>query len=205
MQIYQKKDTIFAFMKILLVAATSKEVFAEEFMKNEILITGIGMVNSSIKLTQRLTLKSYDLIINMGIAGSFTKDLKIGEVVEVVQDEFSELGFEDGDRFSVLSDFNLNTKYYNPSTTNLKKVRSITVNTVHGNPKSINNIIKRTNTEIESMEGAAIFKVCQVFGIKCIQIRSISNIVELRDKDSWNIDLAVKNLNREVQSIISSL
>ena len=65
----------------------------------------------------------------------------------------------------------------------MKKVKSITVNTVHANKKSIEKIIKRLNPDIENMEGAAVFKVCNFFNTPCIQLRSISNYVEKKIKN----------------------
>ena len=76
---------------------------------------------------------------------------------------------------------------------------------MHGNENSINNIVERLHPDIESMEGAAVFKVCEEMKIPCIQIRSISNKVEKRNKENWNLDLAISNLNVEVEKIISTL
>jgi futalosine hydrolase len=92
----------------------------------------------------------------------------------------------------------------NPKST-LKSVKSITVNTVHGNAQSISEIVERENTDIESMEGAAVFNVCEYFNTNCIQIRSISNKVETRNKDNWDIKTAISNLNNEVERIITNL
>ena len=55
------------------------------------------------------------------------------------------------------------------------------------------------------MEGASVFKVCEEFNVPCIQIRSISNKVEERNKNNWDLDLAIRNLNIEVDKIIDSL
>ena len=55
------------------------------------------------------------------------------------------------------------------------------------------------------MEGASVFKVCQQFNVPCIQIRSISNIVEERNREKWDLDLAIRNLNVEVGEIINNL
>ena len=55
------------------------------------------------------------------------------------------------------------------------------------------------------MEGATVFKVCKEMKIPCIQIRSISNKVEKRNKENWNLDLAISNLNIEVEKIITTL
>tara|TARA_B100001142_G_C14168344_1_gene591194 strand:- start:152 stop:730 length:579 start_codon:yes stop_codon:yes gene_type:complete len=192
-------------MKILLVSATDLEIEKERFSDFEILITGIGMLNTSISLTKKLSGGTYDLLINIGVAGSFNSELDIGDVVEVVEEKISELGFEDGESFSEFNKFNLQNLFENKSKTDLLSVRSITVNRVHGNRRSITEIINRLNPDIENMEGAAFFQVCNTFNVPCMQIRAISNKVEHRNKDNWNLPLAIKNLNNKVEEIIAEL
>ena len=136
-------------MNVLIVAATEFEITSDKILQKPVLITGVGMVNMAINLTNELIRNKYDLVINMGIAGSFSDEIKIGDVVEVTEDYFSEFGFENGESFSEFSDFDLNMKYKIDSKTFLKKVKAITVNTVHGNERSINDIIERLNPEIE--------------------------------------------------------
>ena len=87
----------------------------------------------------------------------------------------------------------------------MRKVKGVTVNTVHGIENSIHKMVERLYPDIESMEGAAVFKVCEEMRVSCIQIRSISNKVEKRNKESWNLPLAISNLNIEVEKIISTL
>ncbi len=190
-------------MKILLVVATQQEIIKDKFKDCNVLITGMGMVNTSIKITEELLQNKYDLVINMGVAGSFSKDYIVGDVVEVVEDNFSEFGFEDGNDF--VQFFGFETKYNFAAKTNLQKVKGITVNTVHGNEKSISEIVKRLSPDVESMEGAAAFKVCNKFVVPCIQIRAISNNVEKRNKANWNMPLAIHNLNNQVAKIIMGL
>ena len=190
-------------MKILLVVATEHEIIEDKFNGCNILITGMGMVNTSIQITKELMQNKYDLVINMGVAGSFSKDYVIGDVVEVLEDNFSELGFENENDFGQFSDFV--TKYNVGAKTNLQKVKGITVNTVHGNDKSITEIVNRLNPDVESMEGAAVFRICNEFIVPCMQIRAISNIVEKRNKANWNMPLAIRNLNNQVAKIIMEL
>lgn len=191
-------------MKILLVVATKQEILKDKFKGIDVLVTGVGMVSTTLNLTKQLSVKTYDLVINMGIAGAFT-DIKIGEVVEVIQDSFSEIGFENGVEFEQFSDFGIEANYSVNAKTYLQKVKGITVNTVHGNEESIAKVVKRINPDIESMEGAAAFKVCEEFKTPCMQIRSISNKVEKRNKENWDIPLAIKSLNNEVAKIIAEL
>ena len=192
-------------MKILLVVATESEIIKEKFNDCDVIVTGIGMVNATFSLTKILSEKGYDLVINMGVAGSFSNEIRIGDVVEVIEDVLSEIGFENGNSFSEFTNFRVENSLKVDEKTNLKKAKGITVNTVHGNKKTIAEIVSRLSPDVESMEGAACFMVCDQFEIPCIQIRAISNKVEKRNKKNWNLDLAISNLNTEVEKIINFL
>ncbi|HNY04052.1 MAG TPA: hypothetical protein PKG48_15770, partial [Bacteroidales bacterium] len=84
----------------------------------------------------------------------------------------------------------------------LPGVAAITSNTIRGNADSIHRIRKLAPAGIEGMEGAAFFYACLLTGTPCLQIRSVSNFVEERDKSKWNLDLALKNLNRTLHDFI---
>ncbi|MAU36223.1 MAG: futalosine hydrolase [Flavobacteriales bacterium] len=192
-------------MNMLIVAATDFEITSLKIRKQHVLCTGIGMVNTAVSLTKELVSNKYDLIINMGVAGAFSEDLVNGCVVEVIEDNFSEIGFENDLEFMQFTDFDIQTRFYSSPRTNLKQVRAITVNTVHGNNDTISEIVKREKADIETMEGASVFKVCEEFNIPCLQIRSISNRIEKRNTEQWDLDLAIRNLNFEVEKIINNL
>jgi len=196
-------------MKTLVVAATKAELtflyqhfnlpdtdFVES--KNfDLLITGVGMVATAFALGRYLSSK-YSLVLNLGIAGSFDRDIALGTVLNITEDTFAELGAENEDEFLTIVDLGFGENHYTSTTTeniNLPTVSGITVNCVTGREKSIKNLINRLNPTTESMEGAAVFYACKQLNIKSLQIRSISNYVEPRNKDNWKIGLAIKNLN----------
>ena len=194
-------------MNILIVVATSDELLREQFTDCEVLISGVGMIYTTISLTKELIRNNYDLVINVGIAGSFVEKFKIGDVVEVVADCFSEIGTEVGDKFLTPTQLNLEIKntFFTERKTDLNNAIGITVNTVHGKASSIAKIRNRLNPDIESMEGAAVMMVCEQFNTQTIQIRAISNMLEERNKENWNIPMAVKNLNTEIRRFIDTL
>lgn len=168
----------------------------------QVLITGVGMVNNALMMGRHLK-TDYDLVINAGVCGAFDKNLDLCELVNVTQDILSELGAEDGEEFTTYDKLNLAGTHVFSETNNdsylmvelLKKVKGITVNTVHGNDTSIEKVKKLYNPDVESMEGAAFFAACSDMKGNCIQIRAISNYVERRDKEKWQMPLAIKNLN----------
>lgn len=209
-------------MKILVVSATQFEVkplldflgiaLPTTGMNNanidfedkdiQVLITGVGMVNTAFMMGRYIN-SLYDVVINVGICGAFDKQLELGQLVRVTADVLSEMGAEDGDEFLTYDHLNLpgehifseNYTISNPLIDSLKKVKGITVNTVHGNETSIEKIKQLYHPDVESMEGAAFFAGCARAGGDFIQIRAISNYVEKRDKSKWQIPLAIKNLN----------
>ena len=87
----------------------------------------------------------------------------------------------------------------------LREVKSITVNTIHGNDPTIKAVVNRFQPHIETMEGASFFFVCENENIPSLQLRSISNYIEKRNRESWNIPLAIENLNNTLTKVISSL
>jgi futalosine hydrolase len=133
--------------------------------------------------------------------------------VNIYEDQLSELGAEDGDVFLTLSDLKLesvskiknDTGAINVVIETLPKVTGITVNTAHGNEKSIAAIYDRLHPFIESMEGAAFMFACENERIPYVQIRAVSNMVERRNKENWNMPLAIQNLNAKVIEILDNL
>jgi futalosine hydrolase len=207
-------------MRILIIAATESEIkpFLDSSIQKlkpvDILITGVGMVATTYSLTKTLNEKSYTLLVNIGIAGSFHKNIPLGSIVRVKEDCFCELGAQNNDEFLTLEDLDLgvirfkeNSKGLNSvsSLNKLQAVNGITVNRVHGKESSIKKVIKQFSPDVESMEGASIFYIAQQEGIPALQIRSISNIVEKRNRENWDIPLAIKNLNNWLIQFITEV
>ncbi|MDB5115269.1 MAG: mqnB [Mucilaginibacter sp.] len=178
-----------------------------------VLITGAGMVPTAFALGKHLPHNVYNLVINLGIAGSFDRNIKLGDVLEITTDTFAELGAEDDTRFINIEQLGLGASIFNPTSSlghftkkvNLAKATAITVNTVHGNEATIADVVSRFNPQLESMEGAAFFYACREFKVPCVQIRAVSNDVEKRNRDNWQIGLAVKNLNTFALDLIKEL
>lgn len=176
-----------------------------------VLITGIGMVNTACAMG-RYGNGAYDLIINAGVCGAFDKSVPPGTLVHVTEDVLSEMGAEDGEGFLTYDQMGLpGTHHFSGhlsdrfnALASLKQVKGITVNTVHGNEHSIARIKQLYDPDVESMEGAAFFAACPA-ARNILQIRSISNHVEKRDKSKWQMPLAIKNLNDFLIELITHL
>ena len=186
----------------------------------DVLISGVGMTSTAYWLGKTLNSNVYDCAINLGIAGSFNDSVRLGEVVNITSDRISELGAEDGENFLSLIDMNLivdegfispngemmNTiQIENEELNSLRKVKSITVNTAHGEESSIKKITQLFNPDTETMEGAAFYYACLLEGIKCTQVRAISNKVKPRNKENWDIPLALSNLTKASLKLLDNM
>lgn len=224
-------------VRILLVSATFSEVRIifnksditareNEFLSShklngtcfDILVTGVGIASTAYRLGKTLARNKYDFVINAGIAGAFSRDLKIGEVVNVCSDVIADLGAENGSDFLPLDKLNIGksdlaktvwktesiSEIKNPVINSLKKVKGITVNTVHGNKINIEKIAGLFASDTETMEGAAFLHICNEEKISCAQIRAISNYVEDRNTAGWRIAEATEKLNDVVIKIFET-
>ncbi len=175
----------------------------------DILVTGVGMVATAAWTSRELARERYSAAFNFGVCGSFNHAIALGTVVHVVTDRLAELGAEDGDAFLTIQQMRLladdefpfdGGRLVNASPPqhaalrNLPAVDGITVNTVHGDERSIACVVERFEPDVESMEGAGFMYACLIHGVPFAQVRAVSNIVERRNRDAWQLDLAIARL-----------
>lgn len=186
-----------------------------------ILITGVGSVSTSWMLAKwYLSNPSPDLAINIGIAGSYRQEIQIGDVVMPVSDCFSDAGIETENGFLTLSEAGLEdpdrfpfkkdkiiaaNRFVQQAINKIKPVSSITVNTASGSEATIERLRKKFNPDIETMEGAAFFYICSMADIPFMALRAVSNMVESRNINNWNIPLALENLTGILEEILLTL
>lgn len=218
-------------MKCLLVAATAKEIspFLEHInisdksfyidFELDVLITGVGLTAATYSLTRQLTLKKPDLVVQAGIAGSFTKNFTLGSVVTVKREVIADLGVIEKKIWRDTFDLKLTnannfpfkkTALVNPyhtllKRTRLKTVNAVTVNQITTATKTASIYIEKYKAVIESMEGAALHYVCLMENVPFMQVRAISNYVGQRDKKKWKIKESIQQLNNELIRLVESL
>jgi futalosine hydrolase len=66
-------------------------------------------------------------------------------------------------------------------------------------------ISEKYHPDIETMEGAAFFYICSRENIPFLAVRAVSNRVEPRNKEKWNIPLAISNLSLKLKEVLMSL
>jgi futalosine hydrolase len=184
-------------------------IFTNAAHELTICVTGVGMLAAAYSLTKVLTANTYDMAVQAGIAGSFDKDMEPGSTVWVTDEQMGDLGAEDHEKHLDIFDMGLINKDRPPfshgrlvcpetdfhKNIDLPRVSGLTVNMVSGNAQTIQRLSERYGCQVESMEGAAFHYVCLAEGQPFIQVRSISNYIEPRDRSKWQIKEAVGELN----------
>ena len=185
----------------------------------DVLTTGVGMVATAAWCSRTFAAEHYDLALNLGVCGSFDRSVSPGTVVHVTSDRFAELGAEDGDSFLSIHDLQLLGEDEFPfeggllvngappplvPLEKLRQVTAITVNTVHGNERTIAAVRERYRPDVESMEGAAFMYACLIAGVPFAQVRAVSNVVERRNRNAWKMPQAIRALGDESVRLLES-
>lgn len=218
-------------MRVIITAATAGEWMPSfiqlnglysgesERLKVQFYQSGVGMLASAVALTRLAFEDKPDLVIQIGIAGSFHKKIALGKVVVVNEEILGDTGVEEEGIWKDIFDLKLEKSSYHPyekrklpnpwlSKYNLLKlpeVNAISVNEISTNINRIEMITKKYNPTIETMEGAALHYVCRETSTPFLQIRAISNYVGERDKSKWKINHSIEQLNKTVLTYLEKL
>jgi futalosine hydrolase len=178
---------------------------------------GVGKVNAAAATAALIERVNPDLVINTGCAGAYcNRGLAIGDLAIANEETLGDEGASTSAGWLDLKEMNLpsfsgtGSSYFNlipvslaahdramslaeRTGTELVSGRFITVSSCSGSLSSGEFISQRFNGIVENMEGAAVALTCLRYGIDCLEIRGISNMVEERDLGKWDVKLAVAN------------
>ena len=227
---------------ILFIAAENEEIqcaieafenfkeCSKDFIKVDFISTGIGTTITSYKLTKAILKaetkgEAYDLIIEIGLAGSYDlKKLPVRSAALVTTEYAADLGFDsEQDGIKTLFDCGYWDKNTFPFTDgginrpslpykNLENLlnryipaKGVSVQTVTGEPNKLKNNRNKFHADVESMEGWAVYYIAQLEGIPFFEIRTISNAVGVSDSSKWDNEGARQTLKACCKDIIENL
>lgn len=209
-------------MRILVVAATEMELRGLPAVLNQTRhdvsfgIHGVGMLQACYQLVD-LVRGNYDFFIQCGVAGSYSDDIEPGDAVLVHAEILGDLGAEDHDRFLDVFDLGLSGQddfpFKNGQLVNdralqfdaFRKVNALSVNCVAGKMSTVTQRKQHFAAGIESMEGAAFHYCCLMQQVPFLQVRGISNKVEPRNKENWQMANAISASHLAVKNILDQL
>jgi len=194
-------------------------------------IVGVGKVNTAYALT--LLFEAYpetETVILSGCGGAYSgSGGVIGDVMIATEEIYADEGVLTEEGFLSMEDIGIpllekgDKRYFNSFVTEekvLEQVRSITdrildpeiiygrfltTSTCSGMTVTGSRLYERFGAICENMEGAAAAQIATIYGIDLIEVRGVSNLVEDRVFENWNIRLAVKNCSDVVIAILEGL
>ena len=168
-------------MRILFVAAVDFELEAARAAWKgspaDYLLGGWGADATRQALEQKFSDgASYDLVVDVGIAGGRPGGPAVGDVVQVISERCV-------DQPGLL----LQQPAPCPALDFLPVAAGNTV-------RELDDRFRQVEYDVETMEGAAFFACCLQQGCAFAEVRAVSNEVGERDHARWNIPLALRNL-----------
>lgn len=207
---------------LIAVAHPSEEAAVRQSMADsgfccELMVTGVGGAAMTWALQKRFSSGPLPaLVIGAGIAGSYVPFLTPGDVVITRSDCFADMGVDDNGDFRSLFTANLadpdsppfsggrihcSGKWFDLLSARFRAVRGATVNMSSGSQAVIDRIRKAWDPDIETMEGAWLAYACAVSKVPWVSLRAVSNMVEPRSMNKWDIPLALRSLQEAMAHI----
>lgn len=180
--------------KIALIAATEAEiapivsVFGDRFRYK---VTGIGPVAAALGVAELIAEHHPNLVVNVGIAGAIDDRLTLGQAVLVCRDYVADVGAWRGGRFERFETEVIEWPYV------VEGFLGVRARTVSGAcaPYIID------DSQIESMEGAAVMAGAKKAGVRVMQLRTLSNYIQ-QPRDQWQIKEAIAALPTAVGRLL---
>ena len=176
-------------------------------------ITGVGVPATLLHLA-RLHIRDYDFVLSVGFGGSYSPRLQIGEVVQITEDAFADLGVMDKGQFVPLNatpffgDTGKQQPFYTASNLfvpNYRQCRALTRNMPTGELSNLAGLDwKKEQVDIESMEGAAVALECELYAKEFLTLRVVSNYVRPAQEAQWNSELAKANLAVAILDVLKT-
>ncbi len=195
-----------------------------------LLVSGAGNINAAQAVTAALERRvKPKWVIQTGCGGGFgAAGVKVGDVCVATCEYDAQLGLEadEGDAVQPLP-FNVLPHLVEPNCFEvdkrglaavLKLKRDfelgnygfhqgpfISVSTITTTDQTAVNDYHHYGAVVENMEGAATAQVCHLYHVPFMEIRGVSNLVGNRERETWELDLAVNHAAMAVLRVIKEL
>ncbi len=198
--------------------------------KVALLHSGIGKINAASAVTALLETIKPEAVIVTGCAGAYPgSSLEVGDLAlaseEILADEgvitpqgftdFAALGFpllEHGgplmeQRFPADPHLSASARPLIEAAVikagaKLATGPFVTVSTCSGTDQAAQAMVERTGGICENMEGAAVAQICRLYEVPFFELRGISNRVENRDLDRWDLPAGAKIAQRALMAYL---
>jgi futalosine hydrolase len=216
--------------RVLVLAATLLESKLLQSAGANVVVTGIGAVNTAHALTQHLAGRTTpSLVMQTGVAGAYVPaDVPVGSVLLADTEIYGDLGVLTPHGWCPMEEIGIplvEATLSNPARFNYfpldaglvaraaaaagdliaRTGKFLTVSQVTG-VRAVGDVLyERFGALCESMEGAAAAHVCAMHGVPFLEVRGVSNLVEDRDRGKWRLVEAANAAQNAVMKILENL
>ncbi|MCX7218196.1 MAG: hypothetical protein NTY70_04430 [Burkholderiales bacterium] len=195
-------------MKITVLFPTKTEasLFHDETVTS--IVSGVGLTATAVATLRAIQQQQPDVLILAGIAGMYTHaPFKIGDVLLVKSEVEGDLGFFTPTGFVHMAHLPLDMDFerrhtlhcpYLPENPPFPLARSASLNA------AMAAFIDTSELDMENMEGAAFFHVCQQENQRFLELRAVSNLVKIGD-DQWDMQGSVRAMTDGLHQLIALL
>lgn len=194
-----------------------------------ICVGGIGKVNAAAASAVMIERVQPRLVINTGCAGAYAgSGLGVGSLAVASNEVLGDEGVFTANEWLDMKEIKLsllsrgNRRYYNEAPLSrhaaekcmrladycgirMGRGNFITVSACSGSLRRGEELAGRYDGICENMEGAAVAFTCLRYGVDCLEIRGISNLVGDRDMSAWDIPRAVEAAQRFVLKYLEEM
>lgn len=174
-----------------------------------VMLAGVGPAAAAARTAAALAKEQFSLVISAGIGGGFPDKAGIGSIVVADQLIAADLGAETPDGFLSVDELGFGSSRITPDLNLVNRLTGamasagltvqsgsiLTVSTGTGSSETAASLRQRfNNAAAEAMEGYGVAEAAKLYGLPCIEIRTISNAIGPRDRSAWRIKDALEAL-----------
>jgi futalosine hydrolase len=196
--------------KVLIVVATPLEAKRLPFLPQaRVVVSGIGAVNAALATQAALLEVKSELVLSVGIAGAYRHSgLALTDVLVSSALVYAGFGVQNGSRvdalsfpiaegvFQVLPVWNKAEVFAKIAKLEFGVIA--TLETVTTDAARAEGIELQFAARAEAMEGAGVAQAALRFGVPCLELRSISNVVG--DRLNWRLQEALVCLGQTLET-----
>ena len=179
-----------------------------------VIISGIGPAASAAATATALALMPFDAVLSAGICGGFTGAAEPGDVVVATDIVAADLGADSPEGFLAMGQLGWAEDNHAISPSLISTVAGLlgevitgpilTVSTVTGTDARAGELAERHGAVAEAMEGWGVLTAALPHSIPVLEVRTVSNLVGVRDLATWDLPTAFASLSRVGSRLLGS-
>lgn len=168
----------------------------------DVVVGDVGPVPASVATTMAVRDASYDLVVSAGIAGAFAGRADIGDLVMATDSVLADLGTETvgGRRSGLDAGWPDRVECLrlkgDDERRGVIRGQILTMSLQSGHEQLVSRVASAfPNAVAEAMEGAGVGLAAAYLGLPFVEVRAVSNLVGIADRDRWDKGAALDALS----------